>query len=133
MKMSFARSFTISLVHTLIITLLASQAAYAQGPIVSASELRQALINATKTRTDNLNQVRGFFSSDLGRRTLSMAHMDSARFDKVVSTLNSEELAKLAAQTRQVQNDFAAGALTNQQITYILIALATAVIVLVLK
>ena len=38
---------------------------------------------------------------------------------------------KLAAQTRQIQNDFAAGALTNQQITYILIALGTAVIVLI--
>ena len=43
----------------------------------------------------------------------------------------SQELAKLAQQTRHVQNDFAAGVLTNQQITYILIALATAVIVLI--
>ena len=45
--------------------------------------------------------------------------------------MNSDELAKLAVQTRQVQSDFAAGALTNQQITYILIALGTAVVVLI--
>ena len=43
-----------------------------------------------------------------------------------------EELARLAARTDKVQRDMAAGALTNQQITYILIALGTAVLVLIL-
>jgi len=38
-------------------------------------------------------------------------------------------LARLASQTDKVQRDIAAGALTNTQITYIIIALATALLV----
>jgi hypothetical protein len=38
----------------------------------------------------------------------------------------------LAAQTEKVQADLAGGELNNQQITYIIIALATAVVVLIL-
>jgi hypothetical protein len=133
MKNSLVRPLTISLVHTLIFTLLVSQLAYAQTPVVSASELKQAITNASKVRQDNLDQIGKFFSSELGRKALSFSRVEPDRFNKVVSTLTSEEVAKLAAQTRQVQNDFAAGALTNQQITYILIALAAAVVVLVLK
>jgi hypothetical protein len=39
---------------------------------------------------------------------------------------------RLVARTDKLQHDVAAGALSNQQITYILIALATAVIILVI-
>jgi len=46
--------------------------------------------------------------------------------------LSDEELARLAARTEKVRKDFAAGALTNQQITYIIIALATALIVVII-
>jgi hypothetical protein len=38
----------------------------------------------------------------------------------------------LVAQTEKVQTDIAGGALDNQQITYVVIALAAAVLVLVL-
>jgi hypothetical protein len=49
-----------------------------------------------------------------------------------VATLSPEELARLATKTNQIQTDFAAGALTNQQLTYIVIALGTAVLVLLI-
>ena len=114
------------------LTLIMSQVANAQGPVVSKDELKQALVNSAKTREENLDQVRTFFSSDLSRNALKTAHIDSERVQKAVSSLDENELAKLAEQTRHVQNDIAAGALTNQQITYILIAIGTAVIVLIL-
>ena len=114
------------------LTLIMSQVAYAQGPVVSKDELKQALVNSAKTREENLDQVRTFFSSDLSRNALKTAHIDSERVQKAVSSLDENELAKLAEQTRHVQKDIAAGALTNQQITYILIAIGTAVIVLIL-
>jgi hypothetical protein len=46
--------------------------------------------------------------------------------------LNDEELSRLASQCRQVESDISAGSLSNQEITYILIALATAVIIVIL-
>jgi hypothetical protein len=58
--------------------------------------------------------------------------VDYQKVQKAVATLSPEELARLASQTNQIQKDVAGGALTNQQLTYIVIALGTAVIVLVL-
>ena len=52
--------------------------------------------------------------------------------NKAIATLSPDELARLSARTTEIQNDFAAGALTNEQLTYIVIALATAVIVLII-
>jgi hypothetical protein len=52
--------------------------------------------------------------------------------EKAIPLLNDEELSRLASQCNQVERDISAGELNNQDITYILIALAAAVIVLVL-
>ncbi len=123
------KSYVVAIV---VCSLFICQMINAQAPIVTHDELKQALVKSDKARKENLVQVRTFFSSDVARKAFAVNHLDSERVQKAVSTLNFDELAKLAAQTRQVQSDFAAGALTNQQITYILIALGTAVIVLVL-
>ncbi len=127
-----ARWFSISLIHIVILSFLMSLTAYGQTPIVTGAELREAIVNSAKVREENLDQVRKWFSTDLGRKALTLANLKSDRIEKAVSMLNAEELARLAMQTRQIQSDFAGGALTNQQITYILIALGTAVVVLVL-
>jgi len=119
-------------VATVVLSLVICPLAYSQRPIVTQDELKQALVNSAKTRKENLDQVRRFFSSEAAVKALKSANIDSKRLDKAVSTMNSEELAKLAATTRHIESDFAAGSLTNEQITYILIALATAVIVLIL-
>lgn len=132
MKLRLWRPFVFPVVTTVVLTLVICQLAYAQGPIVTQHELKQALVDSAKTRKENLDQVRNFFSSEAAAKALKSANLDSKRLDQAVSTLNSDELAKLAATTRQIGNDFAGGALTNEQITYIIIALATAVIVLIL-
>jgi hypothetical protein len=50
---------------------------------------------------------------------------------KAVPMLSDAELAQLSAYIDSAQTDFAADALDNEHITYIIIALAAAVIVLV--
>ena len=119
-------------VATVVLSLVICPLAYSQSPIVTQEELKQALVDSAKTRKENLDQVRNFFSSEAAVKALKSANIDSTRLDKAVSTMNSDELARLAATTRHIESDFAAGSLTNEQITYILIALATAVIVLIL-
>jgi hypothetical protein len=51
---------------------------------------------------------------------------------RAVPMLSDAELAQLSSRIDSAQTDFAAGALDNEHITYIIIALAAAVIVLVL-
>ena len=124
-------SFNIAVVTIVVWSLVICDLACAQVPIVTHDELKQALVNSANARKENLAQVQTFFSSDVARKAFAVAHLDSDRVQKAVSTLNSDELAKLAVQTRQVQSDIVAGTLTNLQITYILIALGTAVVVLI--
>jgi hypothetical protein len=119
------------LVFVVIAALLVPQVVAAQAP-VSPSELREAVAAAAATRQKNLDDVRSFFSSEPARAALKSGKVDYQKVEKAVATLSPEELAKLALRTNQIQKDFAAGALTNQELTYIVIALGTAVLVLVL-
>src|SRR5262249_53338767 len=103
----------------------------AQAPVVSSSELHQAIAAAAQARQKNLDNVRGFFSGDRVRAALKTGKVDYQKVDQAVATMSPEELARLAVRTNRIEKDFAGGALTNQQLTYIVIALATAVIVLI--
>ena len=50
---------------------------------------------------------------------------------KGIPRLSDEEPARLARHTDKIQNDLAVGAITGEQLTYIIIALVTAVAILI--
>jgi len=121
----------IRLITVLTITLLTPGIARAQEGAVTSSELRDAIRKASEQKQKNVDQVRSFFSDPRVRDALVKGGIQYDRVDKAVSSLDADAIAKLASQTSKIQSDFAAGALNNQQLTYIIIALATAVIVLI--
>ena len=100
--------------------------------VVRPADLHRAVITAAEARKTNLNKVQKFFSSELAQSSFKKAKFDLAKVEKAVPFLSDEELARLASQTDKIQNDFAAGSLTNEQLTYIIIALATAVVILII-
>ena len=63
---------------------------------------------------------------------MDVAKLDRAKVVNALNLLSDEEVARLAARSTKIQKDVAAGVLSNQEITYILIALATAVLILVI-
>jgi len=105
---------------------------FADDHAVSAADLHQVLVDSARTRQTNVETVQKFFSSEVVKNALSKQIVTASKVEKAIPLLNDEELGRLASQCRQVESDISAGALTNQQITYILIALATAVIVIIL-
>ena len=120
------------LVFSLSFFLLISPTLSAQTQSVSPSELKEVIRDAAKTRQKNRDDVQAFFSSEPARKALKGAKIDYQRVQTAVGTLSPEELARLAARTNQLQQDFAGGALDSQQTTYAIIALATAVLVLLI-
>jgi hypothetical protein len=104
----------------------------AQTQAVSPSELHEAIRDAAKTQQKNRSDVQVFFSSELARKAMKVGKIDYQRVQTAVATMSPEELARLAARTNQLQQDFAGGALNSQQTTYAIIALATAVFVLII-
>lgn len=104
----------------------------AQEHIVSSDAIQQELIANRQQRERNVETLQSFFGSESARKSLKKAGIDPEQVKTAVSQLSDHELAQFAAKAQDSQKNFAAGSLSNQQITYILIALATAVIVLVL-
>jgi len=100
--------------------------------IVPSTDLHQAVRTAAHEREDNVAKLDRFFSSQPARKALETFKLDSTKISQSLAFLNDEELARLAAQSEKLRSDVEAGSLSNQQITYILIALATAVIILVI-
>ena len=121
----------LGLVSLLTLSFLVPQTFSAPAQNVTPSELRDAVRRSAASREENLRQVRGFFADPAVRNILATARIDAGKIDSAISTMEPAELARLAARTAQIQNDFAAGALTNQELTYIIIALAAAVLVLI--
>jgi hypothetical protein len=102
----------------------------AEGHLAPSSELHQSIVEAQQTRDANRKEVVEFFATPQARKALKASNLDLRKVETAVSFLSDDELAKLALQSREMKRDLAAGALTNQQLTYIVIALVTAVIVI---
>ena len=108
------------------------QRLFADDHAVTAADLHQALVDSATTRQTNAETVQKFFKSEVVQKTLGHQIVNAAKVEKAIPLLNDEELGRLAAQCQRVESDISAGELNNQEMTYILIALATAVIILVL-
>jgi hypothetical protein len=104
----------------------------AQEHIVAPDAIQQQLVKAAEQRDRNVESLDQFFGSAAAQKALKGAGMSSEQVKNAVSQLNDDELAQLASKAQGAQHDFAAGSLTNQQLTYVIIALATAVIILVI-
>jgi len=125
--------FSLSLLLSIPPTLAAqTQAVSPSQQAVSPSQLHEAIRDAAKTQQKNRNDVQAFFSSELARKAMKVGKIDYQRVQTAVATMSPEELTRLAARTNQLQQDFAGGALNSQQTTYAIIALATAVFVLII-
>ena len=99
--------------------------------LVAPADLHQAIVESAESRAGNLKKVQGFFASDTVRTKLAVAGFDVKKVETALPQLSNEELRRLANQTQKIEAEVSAGALNNQQITYIIIALATAVVILI--
>lgn len=137
---STSKSFLASLMATLLIlTPALSPAALAQTPqaqsgqhVVSTADLQKDVAAAVAARKADEAKVEAFLSTPRARQALKKTGMNYREVRQAVPQLSQEELASLAARADKAQRQFDAGALTNQQLTYIIIALATAVVVIIL-
>jgi hypothetical protein len=116
----------------LTLALFGSPVAGADDHVVAPAELRRDAVAASAKRAEDRAALRQFLASEPARQALGQVKLDAARVIEAASLLHDDELASLAARARQAQDDLTAGALTNQQLTYIVIALGTAVLILII-
>lgn len=123
----------------LILAPALSPRAFAQAPqrrapqhVVSAADLQNAIAVSVAARQADQAKLESFLSTPRARQALQRAGMNYEVVRQAIPLLSAKELADLSARASKAQGQFQAGALTNTQITYIIIALATALIVILI-
>lgn len=104
----------------------------ADAHLVPLTELHRQAVEKTRNREQNLKSIKRALSLAPAQKALQAAGIDARSVTGKAMLLNDSELASLAARADKVANDFTAGALSNEHLTYIVIALATAVLIIVL-
>jgi hypothetical protein len=134
--MHFRAKMCVSLLAIAALLVVASIPARAQDKqhVVSLSDLNKDAARPAQTRKADEEAVRTLLSSDQGQEALKSTHLDYQKVDKAVSQLSDEDLAKLAARSRQAQNDFAAGRISDRDLIWIIvIALGIIILALILR
>ncbi|GEM_PF-2762521 len=116
----------------LLVVVAHSHNAFAGTQVVNPAQLHEAAMTASQSRSADLASVKQFLQSELGQQAVRVAKADYARIERGVSTLDDQELARLAKQSQRLQADFAAGRLTSTHITYIIIATVAIVLIIAL-
>lgn len=92
--------------------------------VVSTQELSKDAAQPSQNRAADESALRHLFSSEQARQALQSANVDYRKVDRAVGQLSDEDLTKLAARARQVQNNFSggrAGSLSDRDLLIILI------------
>ena len=129
MRFDLRRSIRL-LVACFLLT-LCSTSILAQTHVVSPSDIHKELVNAAQTRRENQQKVKGLFSSDETRKAMEAAKMSSEKVDAAISTLSDDELARLASRADKLDQDFAAGRLSDRDILIVILGLAALVLIIV--
>lgn len=103
----------------------------AQSHVVSPADLQKEVLAASQARQHNLDTVRQFLSSPVAEKAIKSAKIDPQQVRTAVSTLNDNDLAKLAARADKAQADFAAGALSERDLILIILGIAIVVLIIV--
>jgi Flp pilus assembly protein TadB len=103
----------------------------AQTHVVGQSDIHKELVNAAQTRRENLQKVKGLFSSDETRKAMEAAQISPNRVDAALSTLSDEELARLATRADNLDKDFAAGRISDRDLLIIIVGIAALILIIV--
>ena len=104
----------------------------AQTHVVNPADLQKEVLAATGARQRNMETIAGFLSSTTKmQKVLGSVGIDPAQVKTAVSSLNDQELARLAARAEKAQADFAAGRLTDRDLLYVVLGIAALILIIV--
>jgi hypothetical protein len=129
--MRFDLRQSIRLLSSCCLLALCATGILAQTHVVSPSDIHKELVNAAQARQENVQKVKGLFSSDETRKAMEAAKINPKRVDAAVETLSDEELARLAARADNLDKDFAAGRISDRDLLIILVGIAALILIIV--
>src|SRR5215475_9103281 len=122
---------SIRLLAACLLLTLCATGILAQTHVVSQADIHKELVNAAQTRRQNLEKVKGLFSSGETRKAMEAAQIGPERIDAAVKTLSDEELSRLAARSDKLDQDFAAGRINDRDLLIIIVGIAALILIIV--
>ena len=110
---------------------LCATSVLAQTHVVSQVDIHKELVNAAQTRQKNLQKVERLFSSDEALKALESARMNPEQVNAAISTLNDDELARLASRADKLDQDFAAGRLSDRDLLFVVLGIAALILIII--
>jgi hypothetical protein len=110
---------------------LAATSILAQTHVVSQVDIHEELVNTAKTRQKNLEKTMRLFSSEETRKALEEAKISPEKVDTAISMLSDEELARLASRADKLDQDFAAGRLSDRDLLIVILGAAALILIVV--
>jgi len=110
---------------------LCATSVLAQTHVVSQADIHKELVNAAQTRQKNLQKVERLFSSDEALKALESARMNPEQVNAAISTLNDDELARLASRADKLDQDFAAGRLSDRDLLFVVLGIAALILIII--
>jgi hypothetical protein len=98
---------------------------------VSSQDLRKDVQKASDDRRANDAAIRDVLSTEQGQKALKSAGADFKQVNQAVSQLSDEDAARLAAQSRAIQKDIAAGNFSDRDLLLIIVIIAVIVLIIV--
>lgn len=98
---------------------------------VTTQDLRKDVQKASDERRANEVAIRELLSTEQGQKAVKSAGVDFAKVNQAVGQLSDEDAARLAAQSRMLQKDLAAGNLSDRDLLIIIILIAALVLIIV--
>lgn len=106
-------------------------AAPAPQHLVTPGELQQSAVNTSQARQRNIEQVQNFLSLPQAQKAFQQAHVSPEQVKKAVSGLSDQELAQLSQRAQKAQRDFAAGAITNEELIIIILGIILLIVIII--
>jgi hypothetical protein len=118
-------------IYFLVVLVAIQSILSAQTHVVNPVDLQNAVAAATDARQRNMDITIGFLSSTNAQKVLRSVGVYPAQVTTAVSSLNDQELARLAARAEKAQADFAAGRMSDRDLLWILIGIAALILIIV--
>ena len=122
---------SIRLLAACLLLTLCATSVLAQTHVVSPADIHKELVTTAQTRQKNLEKAKRLFSSDTTRKALEAARMNPEQVNAAISTLNDDELARLASRADKLDQDFAAGRLGERDLLFIVLGIAALILIII--
>src|SRR5215813_4878091 len=122
---------SVRLLAACFLLILCATSILAQTHVVSQADIHKELVTTAQTRQKNLEKARRLFPSDETRKALEAAKISTEKVDAAVSTLSDEKLARLASRADKLDQDFAAGRLSDRDLLIVIVGIAALVLIIV--